>query len=314
MKDTMLSPAIADKIRNGIPLPEKQINTGKGLDIMTQIERQTPSMGVILNVLVTPQMAEEMLKHNIGNRPQSQTEIEYMASVMDAGKWVFNGDIIRFSQALKLVDGQHKLEAVILSGKPQRFHIQCGLSDEAFATIDTGRKRTAGDTLAVHGVANPNVAAAAIKAYIYFVTKQSVGGRISGRRVSNQTVEEWIANNQIKAVSAAVQKAVNEYSKDNKNITQTNWAFLHYIFSKKNKAEAEFFLEKLATGEDISRNKYGPIWLLREKLQQLRTMEAARMAEMRMKYIMTAWNHYRRNEKVTSLLIDKKSNIIPKPI
>ena len=45
---------------------------------------------------VTPYMAETWLKKNIRNRPPNLTRVETIAADILAGRWVVNGDAIRF--------------------------------------------------------------------------------------------------------------------------------------------------------------------------------------------------------------------------
>jgi hypothetical protein len=101
---------------------------------------------------VTPAMAEAFLNAcNTNNRKLVSGRAEGIAKRMTAGRFVFNGDTVRFDIARAILDGQHRLWAIILSGKTIKMLLIFGLDPEVFDTIDIGAKRTAGDTISVCG-------------------------------------------------------------------------------------------------------------------------------------------------------------------
>lgn len=114
--------------------------------------------------IVTPDFAAQLLKANTNNRPISKASVRLYASEMRAGRWTNNGDTIRLSKGGRLLDGQHRLLAVISAGIPVQMTIVEGLDDDTFKTIDQGRKRTNADILAIAGEKNTNRLAAAARA------------------------------------------------------------------------------------------------------------------------------------------------------
>ena len=112
---------------------------------------------------ITPQQAKALLENNVGNRPMKKSLVEYYASEMSAGRWNFNGDSIRISSDGIILDGQHRLQAIALSGIAQNYVIVNGLPPEVFNTIDRGKGRTVGDSFAVAGEKNSSLLAAAVR-------------------------------------------------------------------------------------------------------------------------------------------------------
>lgn len=107
-------------------------------------------------VTITPGMAEAWLETNTANRRPSRALIERYAREMTDGRWRFTGDPIRFDVNNALIDGQHRLLAIVKSGVSLTCPVIYGLPTEARDVIDTGKSRTNQDVLAMHGVANPN--------------------------------------------------------------------------------------------------------------------------------------------------------------
>lgn len=85
---------------------------------------------------ITPRIAKTMLSHNTGNRPLRKAVVQRYATDMENGDWQDNGDPIRFDTNGRLIDGQHRLEAVILSDTPIDAWVLRGLKPETQKTMD----------------------------------------------------------------------------------------------------------------------------------------------------------------------------------
>lgn len=98
-------------------------------------------------VTVSPDIARAWLERNIGNRPLSAHHVETLKRSIVDGKWRMTGDPIRFSKTGKVIDGQHRLQAIVGSGIAVRCMVITGLDDDIFDVIDSGRMRSGGDIL-----------------------------------------------------------------------------------------------------------------------------------------------------------------------
>lgn len=107
---------------------------------------------------VTPTMAEEWLKSNSDDqRRLRQGVVEAYALEMTKGQWKLTHQPIAFNEAGVLIDGQHRLSAIILSKTTQRFVVASAPGMTVHDPIDRGVKRSLGDLLGWH---NSLVAAA----------------------------------------------------------------------------------------------------------------------------------------------------------
>ncbi|MDH3595781.1 MAG: hypothetical protein OEU09_14110 [Rhodospirillales bacterium] len=98
---------------------------------------------------VAPAEAEALFNAcNTSNRPLVSGRAEELTEAMKSGRFRFNGDTIRWDRNGELLDGQHRLIAVSMSGKTTRLLLVFGLDPEVFDTIDVGAKRSAADTIA----------------------------------------------------------------------------------------------------------------------------------------------------------------------
>lgn len=116
-------------------------------------------------VTVTPQMASTLLENNKRNRTLKRQHVAFLCEEIRNGRWKFNGDAIRVATDGSLIDGQHRLEAVVQTGIPIETLMVSGLDPDVFDTIDGGARRSNGDTLSVAGEkSGRNLAAALIVA------------------------------------------------------------------------------------------------------------------------------------------------------
>lgn len=113
------------------------------------MKRKAPTFKV---ETVTPAIAEKWLALNRKNRPLSKSTAKTYAAEIKRGEWMMNAEAIKFDWNGKLVDGQHRLSAVVLAGRSIDVLVARNLDPEAFKTIDTGRARGGADILALRGV------------------------------------------------------------------------------------------------------------------------------------------------------------------
>ncbi|PSV43601.1 hypothetical protein [Photobacterium indicum] len=97
--------------------------------------------------IVTPEMAHNLLKANKRNRTPSLRYVKSYVRQIKAGEWVINGDTIKIDVDGVIVDGQHRLMAIVESGVPVQYVIVTGLPKKAFSTVDIGNSRKAGQLL-----------------------------------------------------------------------------------------------------------------------------------------------------------------------
>jgi len=97
---------------------------------------------------ITPGQAKRILTENNGrNRPLSQSHANRMAKLITDGDFKLTHQGIAFNCDGTLIDGQHRLWAVVISGIATEFMVTRGLPADARDSIDLGRKRDARDVI-----------------------------------------------------------------------------------------------------------------------------------------------------------------------
>lgn len=92
---------------------------------------------------ITPEKAQFYLDKNLPtNRGISMSRVSSYADDMLSGNWSDNCTTIKFNSAGDLIDGQHRLSAIVKSGKTVSMWVARGVDENAFKTVDTGYIRS----------------------------------------------------------------------------------------------------------------------------------------------------------------------------
>lgn len=98
-------------------------------------------------ITITPEMAKDMLKRNCDlNRTLNQRDVATIAADIIGGNWrVMRNQPLVFTKDGILLDGQHRLHAVVLANKSVRAWIHCDASMDDFYYMDGGSSRKVQD-------------------------------------------------------------------------------------------------------------------------------------------------------------------------
>lgn len=105
----------------------------------------------ILIMDVTPQLAGELLQRNATNRRVRPGHVNALAAVMAAGQFQSTHQGIAINAEGDVVDGQHRLLAIIKSGVTVTMPVAFGVNAEHYGhlMIDVGMNRSTADVYAV---------------------------------------------------------------------------------------------------------------------------------------------------------------------
>ncbi len=105
----------------------------------------------IEEVLITPFLATEFLAKNYSsNRPLTQSHVKRLSEAILNGEFII-GDTIKFNRADQLIDGQHRLSAIVKANKPVSMLVIRGYDDLAMSVLDIGTKRSVADIAKLSG-------------------------------------------------------------------------------------------------------------------------------------------------------------------
>ena len=115
----------------------------------TQPTSNKPPYNVVMEV--SPEQATRWLEGNTHNRPLKQTLVDRFVRDMQAGRWQLTHQGIAFDVDGVLIDGQHRLWAVILSGTNISLRVFFNEALETMMAVDTGQARSNFDVLHLSG-------------------------------------------------------------------------------------------------------------------------------------------------------------------
>jgi hypothetical protein len=255
---------------------------------------------------INPTIAKEMLKRNFNNRKLNETHIRNLSNQMKLNNWLFDGTPLKFDKYGRLLDGQHRLNAVIESNKQIKFLILTDIETEAFKVMDTGRLRSSSDVLSIMNIKYPNDVAYVARQYLLFDNgKRSSGGNVM--KISNTEVVDWY--NQNLDIINFVSKSDSLCKKFSKVLSRGQVAFYWYLFHQKNVIQAEDFIYKLCDGIGIDSNS--PVYILRKRLFEDRLSNLKLSVYDKKAIIIKAWNLYRKNKPCRVLRFNKSLESFP---
>ncbi len=241
--------------------------------------------------IITPKKAKQILELNTHNRRPSPAHIAALATDMINGDWKTNGDAIRFNSSY-LLDGQHRLHAVIKSDVPIETLVVRGLSEDVFHTIDTNLKqRTLLDVLNMEAIKGSQVLASMSK----WVERYFIGELHEALKF---TVSESLAL--IDKYPGMIESACYITPKRKRLVLAPGvLGACHYIFKQIDEDLAGTFVEGVDTGVGLESGN--PIRILREKFIKYKMSKASIRPRDQMVLCISAWNYLRENAYIKSL-------------
>lgn len=260
----------------------------------------------ITTEVIGPEEAADILAtRNKRNRKLSPKTVNEYARQMTAGEFPFIADPVRFDRDGNLIDGQHRLAAVVGSGQPQTFVIVRNLDPDTQKYMDAGRKRTATDQLRIEGMPSPSVAAS-IGRFVMHWQAGDVPG--FNTKFSTAEVVDFVESNLDKVEAASAHaRALYRATRASQAISGASYVMAREVADV---AAADEFFNLLASGAGLDTGS--PILLLRNKLIYLSSGgnrgKRAERPELAYFYV-RAWNGWRRHEELTKLQLPSGSTL-----
>ncbi len=143
-------------------------------------------------VLVTPEKAKRYLLSNVQNRALIGNYVRSYRDLMLRGKWGYNpADPIVFDVNGRLINGQHRLNAVVESDTSQYFDIVINAPRNSYIYMDCGKMRSMADVFTYNGVKNAKASSSIIKSYYALKKKVKENSRY-GEKLLGMSRDEYL--------------------------------------------------------------------------------------------------------------------------
>jgi hypothetical protein len=263
-----------------------------------------------------------LLGNNTHNRKLRPGRTNLYAVDMLKGHWLTTGETVKFSKTGVLLDGQHRLAAIVQaatagaveqaegSNGPEQVRLPAnpkiaipmviirGLDDAAQEAMDTGAARGLNDILELNRQEkNASTLATAIRV-IYSWT---VGNRRSMGKQATATNTTLLAffDQNADEFRDLVTRVNTRYQRNTHLLSPRMLCLTHWVFEERDAEEAEFFFDRLYDGQNLV--KGDPIYELRETLVKLSKSRDDKPFAWVLALVIKAWNAYRSGERLTIL-------------
>lgn len=261
--------------------------------------------------LITPAIAEKMIANNPMNRALRLGDIELYSRLMNAGLWKeYTGEAIQIAVDGSLLNGQHRLLALIKAGVKLNFLIITDLEKDVFTVLDSGMKRNASDVFHIAGVLNSSNTSTAIRRYFNLLS-----GNTMQRNHKNISSSELLAlyNKRADFWTKSIQMSSNWYGKSQRLLKLTEICALFAFLRDISEDDSFNFMDQLCSGNNLEVTS--PIKLLRDKLLFSQMNKKFNLIpSVRTAYIFKAWNLYRSGESVKFIKFNSELDNYPVPI
>ena len=96
---------------------------------------------------ITPDLAAEFLKRNTGNRVIRKTAVAQYVDDLRRGNWKLTHQGVAISPNGRLLDGQHRLFAIVQSGVSAQMAVAIDVPEDSYLVMDRGKPRKIRDVL-----------------------------------------------------------------------------------------------------------------------------------------------------------------------
>lgn len=268
---------------------------------------RTPSPGnvakkpVVSIETITPTKAKQWLQGNVDNRKLRESRVLFFARLLSEGEWELTGDAVVFDDQGVLINGQHRLSAVVVAKIAAQFLVLRGVPSKTQEVMDQGLSRNVADQLFRRGVKYHTQVSGALQ-WLYQIDYIERTGKVhyadsSLRPSLRELLSLFEANPELPKEAGELNKVVY-YLKVRSGPTL---AVYHRLLDI-DREDAEIFFKHLQEGAGLA--KSDPIWRLREWcISDNRTRQSTGRAPA-YRYIamvFKAWNAWREGKPVNKL-------------
>ena len=281
------------------------------------LDSQTDLKITLGMVSITPTLAAEMLKTSTEHqRAVDRNTVNKYARIMSRGLWVgANGDSIRISSDNTLIDGQHRLAAVIVADTDIEMLVMSGIHEDNIKTIDDGKPRTFSDMLRIDGHASKG--AYRVSAFIKYIKRlhmvisDDISGQSSwGKKVSNLELLDMVKKNDCLMESSDQYATLFNISAISRVVGGTCPMLFWYIFGGDINGAAYSVLKTIERGipENRELDNKSPSHVIYTEIMRMKSRHVSFKNLDYLKLLVWAFSNERNNVGVSSCATSKILN------
>ena len=265
-------------------------------------------------VYLTPEIAKNYLTFNTRNRKDKPVHVDFLAKQMEDGLFLENGESIVFDYNHQLVDGQHRLMAIEMSGKSYNIPVVRGVIPSSMATMDTGKNRSASDVLEMNNFKYPKVIAPLISQIFKFKFRKSKArdSYATGRPLNNQQILEFCKDN-YEWIEPLVKRCVEIGTKARMYVvSQSQLSLMAYLIGGENPEPEVYDFLKHLMGVNVQEST-APNYIF-TKLYNSKVNKEPLNFYWVLGMTIKAWNYYTDGNPAIKRYMFKVDKPLPKPL
>lgn len=274
-------------------------------------------------IMISPETAQELLKKVSVNRNIRKVMVAQYVNDIRNNRWdTQTGETIKFDTKGNLIDGQHRLLAIIQTGQTVPVHIAYNCSINAQRVIDGGGRNVA-DMLKVSGVGKPDEVALVLKSFAAYVKQKELLSQQNEQLSDSSTIKKKFVKSALtKQVlyeiylehQALINSTIEAYSpivykKDRVILCKPSLLLRFAVILAYEGASYEKisdYLEQMGIGEG---NILPSIHYVRTELHRTQQRHSVIPAPIFDEYLYRSWNYFMTNNQAKKIRI---KNELPK--
>lgn len=253
-------------------------------------------------MFVTRELAADYLEFNKKNRPLSKSHVASLAEALRNDEWKMTAEPIKFDEHGNLIDGQHRLHAILVAGVGAWLPIARNVPADSFDAMDRGKIRNAADVLAIQDIKYSTTVAGGLRLYSNLKHRSAADNINIGRMVSSQQIKAIMEENPVVHEWAKI-----AHSGIQRIMKPSLVVGLGMRFSDKSPELARLFFQRLRDGEGLL--KGDPILTLRDRLLINRASISKLPTKTVILLTVKAWNAFRNNKKLSMFRVSDDEKI-----
>jgi hypothetical protein len=246
---------------------------------------------------IDPRTATGMLSRNVNNRPRNQGHVDMIANEITGGRWALNGQPIILDKDGFVVDGQHRLHAIVQAGLSVEVLVVHGVESSVFSTVDNNKTRSPSDALATMGV--PNYCE--VSSLLLFILRYETSDKhqIRGRFTQTEALE-------VLAKHPNAVESVRKVMKYSRGLLPKSAVYGLAYYTKQSDEKLEYFLQQATTGVCESANS--PQAKLAARMIKNKSDKAKLGSIDSQAIAIIAWNYYVEGKSPTFIRYSEYQN------
>jgi len=246
---------------------------------------------------ITPARAESFLKKNKNNRPVKASNVLKLKNDLQQGHFKLTHQGIAFDWDGNLLDGQHRLMAIVESGVTASMYVTYNCDPSIFKVIDSGSARNTNDVLKLLGVTSYSTVASGIRLILWawdrYAAQSSLIPKKTYKTYTTTNAETAEFYTEHAAVLDSLTHQARSLRKQNSALMQSSIVAFFFLALERHKSvvKAHEFIERIAVGANLQN---GSVELALSKFINVRHLDLQNYKKgefMLMAYI-KAFNRY----------------------